>query len=251
MLLSLLAKMAVVVIWGLGGSVQKNATILVDKQIQNDGTIVTVSIYPESVELEQGETVQFTSFAYDQYNQQVEFTPIWMTTGGEITQDGLYKATVAGAYEVLVTDAHTGVYSVAKVHISCHQTSDACLVIEPSRVELTKGEMIQFLAYGRAESGELTLVPIMWESGGGWIDENGVYTASEVGDFLITATQFGSSKYGTAHISVKSISILPPWMYQESGKVWFSLIGILIGLSLGMGYYLYRHNPYKPGQETS
>ncbi|MGD2028021.1 MAG: hypothetical protein PVI99_09410, partial [Anaerolineales bacterium] len=160
------------------------------------------------------------------------------------TQDGVYTATVPGCYEVLVTDAHTGLYAVAEVHISCHQSSDACLVVDPARIQLTKGEKYQFTAYGYDESGGLEPISVEWSSGGGWIDENGLYTASAVGDFLITATQVGSGKFGTAHVSVKTISLLPPWMYLESGKLWFGVLGILIGLSIGMGYYLYHRRRY-------
>jgi len=139
-----------------------------------------------------------------------------------------------------VTDAHTGVYAVAVVHIACHQASDACLVISPGRVELTKGEKIQFAVQKYGETGELTPVAVKWESGGGWIDENGVYTASETGEFLVTATHLASGNYGTAHVTVKVVSLLPPWMYLKSGKWWFSLIGLLIGMTFGMGVYLYR-----------
>lgn len=245
MLLSLLARMAVVIIWGLGGSVQKNAQIFLDQHFQVEDVITTVIIYPENIELELNDTFQFNAVALTQSGKRVNFSPIWMTTGGDITQEGFYTASNAGCYEVLVTDAHTGVYAVAEVHISCHQASDACLVINPGRVELSRGETIQFTAFGYGESGGLVPIEVKWESGGGWIDEKGNYTASEVGEFLITATQVGSGKYGTAHVSVKLISFLPPWMYLDSGKWWFTLVGLLIGLSIGMGYYLYHRNRYK------
>jgi predicted secreted protein len=249
MMLSSLAKIAVVVIWGLGINSPNNFSILADRSSQTDDLVTTIVIYPDSIQLEQGDTFQFNAAALNQDGQRVEFSPIWITTGGEINQEGLYTATDAGCYEVLVTDAHTGVYAVAEVHIACHQESDACLVIDPGRVELSRGETIQFTAFGYSDSGGLVPIAVKWESGGGWIDENGNYTASDVGEFLITATQVGTRKFGTAHVSVKVISFLPPWMYIQSGKLWFVILGVLIGVCTGMGYYLYRRGHFSKPEE--
>jgi len=248
-MLSLLAKMAVVVVWGIGISTPNDLLILADRLSQTDDLVTTIVLYPDSIELEQGDAFQFRAAALNQDGQRVDFSPIWITTGGEINQEGLYSATVAGCYEVLVTDAHTGVYAVAEVHIACHQEADACLVIDPGRVELSRGETIQFAAFGYSESGGLVPIPVKWESGGGWIDENGNYTASEEGEFLITATQVGTGKFGTAHVSVKVISFLPPWMYIRSGKLWFVALGVLIGVCAGMGSYLFRRGHFSKSEE--
>lgn len=244
MFFALLVKMALAVSLGLGGNgwvvSSQNPKVL----LQGVEEIASVAIFPDSVELELEEVFEFRAAAYNQSGEEVEYSPLWLTTGGEITQSGVYTATIPGCYEVLVTDAHTGLYAVAEVHISCHQSSDACLVVDPARIQLTKGEEYQFAAYGYDETDGLVPISVEWHSGGGWIDENGLYTASDVGDFLITATQVGSGKYGTAHVSVKTISLLPPWMYLESGKMWFGFLGVLIGMSFGMGYYLYHRRRY-------
>ena len=239
MLLSLLAEMAVVVLMAVGEKL--NPSILPQSLYQDDQMVATIVIDPAMVELEKDQTFQFDASAYSSQGELVKFLPIWIATGGEISQTGQYIATQTGSFEVLVTDAHTGIFAVAVVHIACHQASDACLVVSPSRVELTKGEEIQFAVQRMGEAGELIPVAVKWESGGGWIDENGVYTASEVGEFLVTATHLASGNYGTAHVTVKVVSLLPPWMYLKSGKWWFSLIGILVGMTFGMGYYLYRY----------
>lgn len=250
MLLSLLAEMAVVMMMAFGDTLHQNASISLLKLNQDDETVAMIEIDPDMVELIKGQTFQFDANAYSRSGELVAFLPIWMATGGEITQTGQYKATQTGSFEVLVTDSHTGVFAVAVVNIACHQASDACLVISPGRVELTKGEKIQFAVQINSEVGELDPVTVKWESGGGWIDENGVYTASEVGEFLITATEVSSGNYGTAHVSVKVVSLLPPWMYLRSGKWWFSLIGLLIGMTFGMGIYLYRYRRASTSEDT-
>ena len=153
MMLSLLAKIAVVVLWGLEINSPYNLSILAEQLSQTDNLVASILIYPDSIELEPGDTFQFNAAALNQAGQRVDFSPIWITTGGEINQDGLYKAIIAGCYEVLVTDAHTGVFAVAEVHIACHQAADACLVIDPGRIELSRGETIQFAAFGYSESG--------------------------------------------------------------------------------------------------
>ena len=112
MMLSSLAKIAVVVIWGLGINSPNNFSILADRSSQTDDLVTTIVIYPDSIQLEQGDTFQFNAAALNQDGQRVEFSPIWITTGGEINQEGLYTATDAGCYEVLVTDAPGNVSSV-------------------------------------------------------------------------------------------------------------------------------------------
>lgn len=248
MLLSLLAEMAVIVLIAAGGTLHQTASIFPQRLYQDEQTVARIVIAPEKAELEKDQTFQFDASAYSSDGKPVKFLPIWIATGGIVTQTGQYTATQTGSFEVLVTDAHTGVYAVAVVHIACHQASDACLVISPGRVELTRGEEIQFAAQRLDETGKLIPVAVKWESGGGWIDENGVYTASEVGEFLVTATDLTSGNYGTAHVTVKVVSLLPPWMYLKSGKWWFGAIGILIGMTFGMGYYLYRYRHSSPGE---
>ena len=160
MLLSLLAEMAVVLLVAVGDNVQQNASILPQSQYQEDQTVARIVIQPEKVELEKDQTFQFDTSAYSGQGELVKFLPIWIATGGEITQTGQYTATQTGSFEVLVTDSHTGVYAVAVVHIACHQVSDACLVISPGRVELTKGEKIQFAVQRAGEAGELAPVAV-------------------------------------------------------------------------------------------
>ena len=62
-----------------------------------------IEVTPEEVALKVGEQQRFSAVGFDADSAEVIIRPIWSTTGGTISADGLYTATVAGNFTVTVS----------------------------------------------------------------------------------------------------------------------------------------------------
>jgi hypothetical protein len=106
------------------------------------------------------------------------------------------------------------------------------LEVTPGNVSLQVGGTQQFTAKGfDANNNEAPIDPI-WTTNGGTITSGGLYTATAVGDFTVTASVQGSAIAGTANVEVSQIAIAP-WLWLTGGLLALATLG-------GAGYLTYR-----------
>ncbi len=119
----------------------------------------TIIVSPDSVTLNPGETVQFSTRCYDQYGMKTEPSLSWETTGGNIDASGYFVAgDEAGTFTVTANTA--GVYGQAIVIVEEIQYS-LTLGIEPSNAS-DAGCTVSQSGNGTYEEGEtatLTATP--------------------------------------------------------------------------------------------
>ena len=100
------------------------ASATADVSIEPD-PLATIDILPSSAVVESGTTRQFTAAGSDQYGNEIsELAFLWMATGGDIDQRGVFRADRCGRYEVtasatLNNNAATGSATTETPPVTC------------------------------------------------------------------------------------------------------------------------------------
>ncbi|HEY1339874.1 MAG TPA: Ig-like domain-containing protein, partial [Bryobacteraceae bacterium] len=171
---------------------------------------VSVSVSPTSVNLQPGQTRQFTATVTGSSNTAVT----WSCTGGTISAAGLYTAgNAAGNFTVKATSAADATKSAtAAVSI---QAAAISVSVSPASVGLQPGGTRQFTATVTGSSNQ----SVNWTATGGTITASGLYTAGQsAGSFSVTAKSVADpSQSATATIAIASAPTLPPVPRQVDG----------------------------------
>jgi hypothetical protein len=77
-----------------------------DQYVEPEPAIAFLSISPYVSEIEQGEELQFTAQAYDQYSAPFSTNATWSTTGSSIDANGLFSATTLGTFTITAQDGN-------------------------------------------------------------------------------------------------------------------------------------------------
>lgn len=206
------------------------------------GTIAYIEVSPKESNLDKDTGQQFTAQAYDAEGNPVDFTIVWATTGGTITQDGFYTATQGGCHQIFAIDHDSGITGEATVVVTCGEEGETCLAVIPSRVTLHVGDQLQFAVYEKSSSGIAQEVECNWYSSGGKISPHGLFTADKLGSFSVTAVELDTGRMGSAHVVVEEMHVLPWWAFTMIGSEWFWVMGLLLGLVAGLVVYIYRRS---------
>ena len=178
----------------------------------NPGNITRIVVSPKEANLTAGEQLQFIANGFDSFANEVPLHPVWTATGGVIDSTGLYSAIAAGNIYVIVSERGTIITDSANVHVEAGTLSH--IEVLPSEVCLNFGEQQQFNAAGFDGFENSVEFSPLWSSTGGSISETGVFTGNEVGTFIVTATDSGTSINGIATVTVVPTGIatrnLPP-----------------------------------------
>ena len=173
--------------------------------ITEGGELVRIEVTPTEVTLMVGHQQQFVAKGYDENNNEVPIDPIWSTTGGTITSDGLYTATEVGDFTVTASVEGSTVTGTATVHVK-QESEVARIVVYPRRAILYYGQKQQFKAKGYDKQGnEVPIVPV-WNATGGTITQQGLYTAgNRVGVFVVVARVKGSTVIGYTRVIIRPL----------------------------------------------
>jgi hypothetical protein len=224
----------------VGGSFFAGSFSPANAQAEQVGEIAYIEVSPKESNLEKGSGQQFRAQAYDSEGNPVEFSVVWATTGGMITQDGFYTATQGGCHQIFAIDHDSGITGEATVVVNCGEEGETCLAVIPSRVTIHVGDQIQFAVYEKSNSGIAEEVECNWYASGGEITHQGLFTADKLGSFTITAVELDTGKMGSAHVVVEGMHVLPWWAFTMMGSEWFWVMGLLLGLVAGLLVYMYR-----------
>ena len=169
--------------------------------------LTEIAITPPDSTVEKGSKVQFKVKGKDNFGNDMDIKVTWSASGGEINSEtGEYTATEEGEHTVTAVDNKTNMSQSTTITVKKREV--ASVTITPSEATVSQGEQIQFEATGYDSTGEEITVNIKWKASGGWIDSSdGLYTASEVGDFTISATDSNTNISGSATVHVNETGV--------------------------------------------
>jgi hypothetical protein len=161
---------------------------------------VSVTVAPVTVELLTGTTTQAFSASVSPLTNQ---TVAWSGTG--VSGTGLFSATglAAGSYTVTATSTASPTSPAGTATVTLVSPGAVSVTVAPSTTTLVLGATRQFTATVAGVSAGNQ--GVSWSlSPTGTISGTGLFTASAVGSFTLTATNTFSGATGTATITVKS-----------------------------------------------
>lgn len=188
-----------------------------------------ISISPSSVQLAVGESVVLNATGFDEYGNEVSFSPIWSVTDSLGAFDPAdspattFNASAVGSGVISVRDFPTGIDS--NVTLVVTQGAPASIVITPSNVTTTVNSTIHFTAQV-FDSGNSSIPNsiVNWSSSIGAVDENGFFTAPVApGNGTITATSGAVSSSVEVFVVAGSLALIvidpSPVSVQAGGNV--------------------------------
>ena len=164
---------------------------------------ITVTVNPPTATVGSGGTVQFTKTVTGTSNENVTWSVV-QSGGGTIDQNGLSPApTVSTQSQFTIratSQADSTTFGTATVTVN-----PVTVTVSPPTAIVVSGGTVQFTKTVTGTSNESVTWSVV-ESGGGTIDQNGLYTAPTVStqsQFTIRATSLAdSTKFGSAKVTV-------------------------------------------------
>jgi len=162
------------------------ATVFVSVRGGN-GTPIAVSVSPTSAQVQAGATQTFTAVVTNSADQRVTWSVV-ESGGGSITSAGVYTApATAGTYHVVATSVADSRRS-ATAEVVVLATNPVSVSVTPARYTLSYGSTQTFTAVVKNTSDPRVTWSVV-ESGGGTVDSQGNYTASNTpGTYQLKAT---------------------------------------------------------------
>ena len=174
--------------------------------------LARIEISPQNPTMEVGQSLVFTAQGYDQDDNPCPINdPFWEGEYGTLTPDPndpqkcTFTANQVGNGYIVCwegTPPQATIHGSTDITITEPESQLDRIEVSPSSVSLTIGEDRQFAAKGFDQNGNEIPITPQWSTDGGTIDQTGKYTATEVGDFTVTASVQGSSVTGTASVHV-------------------------------------------------
>jgi uncharacterized protein YjdB len=174
----------------------------------NLNSIAQVVVLPESVTTDGLQQIAFRAQGRTGGGDTVGLPVTWSTTGGTISQNGMFTAdTAAGDFSVTATSPTLKLTGSSKVRVRPRPV--ASVSVTPATASLTTGQTIQLSAVAKDANGDtLTGRTIAWSSSNtaaAAVNGTGLVTGMGAGSATITATSGGKS--GTAAITVTVVPV--------------------------------------------
>jgi len=180
----------------------QNSLVMGMAHVQIASNLHNIVLKPASATLQPGGKQQFTATGYDVNGRVVPFTAIWSTTGGKITQSGLYSAGSRNGTFMIMVRAK-GTWKWAKANVSIYQRLTR-IVMKPTFSILKRKENRQFSATGYDLNGRVVPFSAVWSTNGGSVTQQGRYTApSKRKIYTITVKDRESAVSGRAVVWVR------------------------------------------------
>ncbi|MGL1937255.1 MAG: S8 family serine peptidase [Fibrobacterales bacterium] len=153
----------------------------------NDAPRVDViNIEPLDATIMEGQTLQYSATGIDQYGDAITINPAWTTNGGSFSATGLYTGSAPGAFTV--TASENGTTAATTITVNGAPRLDR-IEVSPANSTLVEGSTQQYSVVGFDQyNNTIVVLNPTWTVDGGSIAPTGLYTASAVGSFSVTAT---------------------------------------------------------------
>lgn len=149
-----------------------------------------------------GETVTFGAQGFDQNGNPIDSTYNWRVSGGgTIDETGVFTATTNGGPFTITAESES-ISGSAVVNVTAQPVLDQIVVSSPTG-SVAVGNTMQFTAEGFDQFGGSIAIPsLSWRvSGGGTIDESGLFNATTIGGPYVITASTGSIS-ATSQLSV-------------------------------------------------
>ncbi|MEX2177068.1 MAG: ice-binding family protein [Gemmatimonadaceae bacterium] len=237
------------------GGISASGTVTV-----STGPLASITVTPNPVVLDIGQTQQYTAVGRDANGNLVAFTPTWavVASGGTIDPaTGLFTAgAVAGTFANTIRACSTAACGTGTIRgfatVTVNAGPLATITVTPNPVSVGTDANQQFAAVGRDANGNIVGILPVWtvdagDAGGTILQPSGVYTApGAVGVGFDTVRATVGSISGPAHVDVvasgtlASISVTPnPATVVVNGSVQmtatgFDNTGVVVPIPVGM-----------------
>ena len=191
------------------GSIAGSATVVVTA-----GALATITVTPNPVSKDIGETQQFTAVGRDASGNVIAIAPAWSVVAGGGTigaTSGLFTAGNApGTYTNTVRASIGNLAGFATVQVTTGPL--ASITVTPNPVTVANNGSQQFIAIGRDAGGNTLVLTPVWSvvNGGGTINATtGLFTAgTTAGTFAGTVRATSGTVSGTATVTVTAVPVL-------------------------------------------
>jgi len=158
--------------------------------------LASISIYPDSLTMLTGDTLQFSISPLDQNGNPFEGETdlIWSVSEGEMDSSGVFIAAEEnGVVEIEVLDSVSRFSAITHISIVEDTSALDSLKINPDTITIAPGQYCQFSVSGFDVNGFSYPVECVWSASEGSIDSSGLYLTPEAaGTYLIQAQHLGS-----------------------------------------------------------
>ena len=162
--------------------------------------IVRIDVTPANSAVDLGKSYQFQAIGYDRRNRPVPIAPTWSTTGGSISNTGLYSATMPGQYVITAQDPRSNLFGRATVTVKALATR---LDVAPASAMMRGGQSLQLSAVAYDRFGRPVPCAITWSASGGQVTVTGLYTAGYTpGNYQVVAQDGSSGLQASAVIQI-------------------------------------------------
>ncbi len=159
-----------------------------------------VRIVPRSVTIETNQQIRFRSESFR--GRDLVQALAWNTSGGTITANGTFSASMPGTYKVVGRGRGRGKSDTSTVVVVPPAEGVVAVTVSPASLSLSEGSTQAFTAVGLLADGTTTTVGVSWSTSGGTIDPGGVFTAGPAGKVRVVATKTGSALADTSDVSI-------------------------------------------------
>ncbi len=170
------------------------------------GSLDSIIISPDSMEVLAGEIVIFTSTGFDSYGRELSINPTWTSTVGEVSEGILIAQTVVGSG--FVNASENGVTGSVPVTILPGPLD--YIILKPEVLTLLAGESTTFEAFGFDKFGNTVEIDPEWGTDVGLMEEN-LFTAQNfAGRGTVKAMVGDIAGYANITIELDSTRHHPP-----------------------------------------
>lgn len=162
-------------VWVRSGKIDAESYVQIE---QEPPFLKYIKVTPKEITLKPGDSIQFQAYATDQYNKKMLITYRWNASGGEINQQGVFRAgSIKGKYKITVYA--NGKKAISYVTIKEQAPVVTRILIIPRAAKIKPGKTVQFKGYSFNAQGKKIRASLSWSASGGKIDQTGMFTAGK------------------------------------------------------------------------
>jgi parallel beta-helix repeat protein len=163
-------------------------------------------ILPDSTTITVNDTINFFVEAEDQFGNEINLTPTWSASEGNINSEGAFFSSLPTESLITAIDSVSGLHAITTILVTEEQSQLAGIFIVPDSVTIHVNETFLFEAHGFNEHGFPHFVEVNWRCDCGSINEVGLYTADSTSRFCtVMAEDTTNGIIGFAHVVVEGL----------------------------------------------